>query len=68
MGEIVALIQELASSVPTGSGVRGEVMESLPNCHDGVWLKRILEAANDRIREVAVQSESDQPLDDDIPF
>lgn len=65
--EIVACIQELASSVPDGNGVRGQVMQSLRNCQDGAWLKRILDAVNKRIQEIA-QTADDAPLDDDIPF
>jgi hypothetical protein len=67
-GEIVSCIQDLASSVPNGSGQRGEVMRSLRGCIDAAWLKNILDAANQRIKEAAQLAAADASPDDDIPF
>lgn len=66
--EIVAMISEIASSVSNGRGSRGEVLESLKNCTDQVWLKNILAQANRMIQEAAQQDADMAVVDDDIPF
>jgi hypothetical protein len=67
--EIVAMIGEVASSVVNGSGHRGEVLQSLKGCTDGVWLKNILADLNKRISEAAQYDAGDVAEEDsDCPF
>src|SRR5262249_9970617 len=52
--EVIAAIGEIAAAVPNQSGTRGEVLMTLRNCTDGVWLKNILKELDRQIQHTAM--------------
>jgi hypothetical protein len=54
--EAAAAVGELAAGATNAAGMRGEVMDSLKGCTDGVWLRNILALANQKIQEAAMQT------------
>jgi hypothetical protein len=64
-GEIKSTIGDVAASAANEKGYRGEVLESLKECKDGVWVSNMLAAAKRQLEEHA-KTLAQNP--DDIPF
>lgn len=71
-GEIIQSIGYLSASVANGKGHRGEILESLRDCTDGVWVANMLKEANVIMAEAAARAtshgEAAKTTKSEIPF